>query len=179
MVKHLSVQSALSHAHPDVTKLLLRFPNLHLVPEDTLSEFSLLARKEWKSTDDPVSFWAEVSIDTDSGGNKRFKNISSLALAMFSLPFSNAAIERVFSMMSIVKCKLRNRLQCEMVNSILALRYGLMLRGETCCSFTVTAEMLQKFNNSMYENLKSTVNVDENVDVVFSVFANEVDNVDI
>ena len=54
--------------------------------------------------------------------------------------------------MNSVKTKLRNRMQFDMIDSILCTRYGLTLRGEHCHSFTVTQEMLSRFNVNMYHD---------------------------
>lgn len=40
----------------------------------------------------------------------RYKNIIQLVSAFLSVPFSNAAVERVFSIMNVVKNELRNRM---------------------------------------------------------------------
>ena len=45
---------------------------------------------------DPVAFWLELELDVNAVGQSRFKAISGIALAILSLPFSNAAVERVF-----------------------------------------------------------------------------------
>ena len=84
---------------------------------------------EWKSISyiqwpqecfkDIVSFWAEVNEYTNSSGEKKFPNISALALSLLSLPFSNASIERIFSQMNVVHTDLRNRLQVRSVEALL------------------------------------------------------------
>ena len=82
---------------------------------------------------------------------------------MLTLPFSNAAVETVFSVMSIVKPNLRNRLICETVASIITVRYGLKLRGEKCSGMKISTEMMKCFNVSMYD-LKTSDNDDNGTD---------------
>ena len=61
----------------------------------------------------------------DSSGICRFENIFKFAKAMLSLPFSDACVERIFLQLhSIVKNKLRNRMQCKLLNAVLQVRYG-------------------------------------------------------
>lgn len=64
-------------------------------------------------------FWAEINELTDASGSQRFGNISKLVLGLLSLPFSNAAVERAFSIVNIIKDKLRNRMSVKMVEGVL------------------------------------------------------------
>lgn len=52
--------------------------------------------------------------------------------------------------MALVKNKLRNRLVCETVESILSVRYGLKFIGETPASFDAPREMLKLFTSEIY-----------------------------
>ena len=114
---------------------------------------------------DAASFWFEGLAEKTTVGASRFKNIAEFALAMLTLPFSNAIVERVFSLMNVVKNKLRNRMQCEMLDSILMVRSGLDWRGETCRKMEVTKEMLSKFNAGIYVTVNSE-STEENNDIV-------------
>ena len=109
------------------------------------NEWQALCLKEWSQDcmKDVVSFWAEVNEKRNSVGQQRFSNISSLALALLSLPFSNASVERIFSQMNVVHNKLRNRLVVRSVEAILQIRYGLKLRNETCVTFEPPIDMIK------------------------------------
>jgi len=72
-------------------------------------------------------------------------------LNALSTPVSNAVVERVFSQVTAIKTKYRNRLSLKMLDAILRIRLNLHLRGTCCNSFTVTASMLERLNNSMYK----------------------------
>ena len=81
---------------------------------------------------------------------------------------------RLFSIMNVVRTKLRNRMQCEMVDSILCVRYGLMLREDTCHTFTVAQDMLSRFNIDMYRDDKTARPVeDSDYDDAYSVLLQE------
>uniref|UniRef100_A0A915HKL3 HAT C-terminal dimerisation domain-containing protein n=1 Tax=Romanomermis culicivorax TaxID=13658 RepID=A0A915HKL3_ROMCU len=54
---------------------------------------------------DVVEFWLKVHNNTDTAGNSRFMNISTFALNLLSLPFSNASVERAFSAMALSRPK--------------------------------------------------------------------------
>ena len=124
------------------------------------TEWNSLGFEEWPKTclSSTVSFWAEVSSKTNSTGEKTYPNMSSLALALLSLPFSNASVERLFSQMNIVHSKLRNRLLVRSVEAILQIRYGLRLESRTCVSFIPCDEMVKNFGAK-----DSPTNEDEDV----------------
>lgn len=86
----------------------------------------------------------------DAAGRRSFEDLGTFALALLSLPLSNADVERVFSQQNIIKTKTRNRLDVSTVESILNVRYGLKLRGESCTNFMPSRDMFDRFNNSMY-----------------------------
>lgn len=98
----------------------------------------------------------------DAGETKRFENISKLVLALLSLPFSNASVECAFSIMNIVKDKLRNKMSIAMVQAIMHVRLTLNI---DCCDFEPTSTMLKRFNSETIY-----INVDENDVAVLDVF---------
>lgn len=115
-VSLLTPQIATSQVKPTLTLFLQMFQREEVYGNKTEaeSEWHNLHHKEWRNTLSSVSFWAEVNNDLDAGGNKRFAAISKFALAVLSMPLSNATVERAFSIYSIIKNKLRNRLSLEM-----------------------------------------------------------------
>ena len=90
-----------------------------------------------------------------SGEIPLFPEISRLVSALICLPISNATVERVFSVMSAVKTKLRNILAIPMVESILTVRYRLKRRGENCVTMKILPEMLALFNVNMYDHKRA------------------------
>ena len=74
---------------------------------------------------------------------------------LLSLPRSNATVERLFSIMGVIKNKLRNSLAILMVEVVLSTRPGLNRRGETSASMTILPEMMQRFNVSMYDHKRN------------------------
>ncbi|KYN09646.1 hypothetical protein ALC57_18166 [Trachymyrmex cornetzi] len=86
----------------------------------------------------------------DSAGNYRFKNVGRLALALLSLPISNATVERMFSMYNVIKNQIRNRLSLDIMQAILMVRYYLKIDNISCVNFKPTEAMIKKFNVSMY-----------------------------
>ncbi|KYN07065.1 hypothetical protein ALC62_01976 [Cyphomyrmex costatus] len=82
-------------------------------------------------------------------GQKQFGNIARFVLAMLCFPFSNVSVERLFSMMNIIKNKLRNRIAVKTTNAIMRIRCNMPQGG--CVNFEPTVNMLKKFNSeNMY-----------------------------
>lgn len=112
------------------------------------NEWHALCLEQWpqECLNDVISFWAEVNEQRNSMNQKRFSNIASLALALLSLPFSSASVERIFSQMNVVHSKLRNRLNVRSVEALLQIKYGLKLQSQTCVNFEHTSDMIKNFS---------------------------------
>ncbi|CAH1108743.1 unnamed protein product [Psylliodes chrysocephalus] len=135
-----------------------------------VSEWNALHRVEWEHPEIAESFWVEVSENKNALDENRFERISKLALALLSLPFSNAAVERAFSLANFIKKKLPNRLAISSADSIIRLRFHLMNNG--CISFVLSENILNKFNANMYNTNKE--NREEN-EAILNIFA-EINN---
>jgi hypothetical protein len=97
-------------------------------------------------------FWCGVSRLTTCTNVEAFPNISALALMLQLLPISNAVVEQSFSQVTIVKTKVRNRLNVDMLSSLLIIRSYLMWRNNCCLHFEPSQGMLDDFNVNMYDN---------------------------
>ena len=64
---------------------------------------------------------------------------------------SNAVVERMFSHISCIKTKFRNRLSMVMLDAILRVRNDLIMKGGCCKEFKVTDKMLSFFSSDMYK----------------------------
>ncbi|XP_030761112.1 uncharacterized protein LOC115886173 isoform X2 [Sitophilus oryzae] len=115
--------------------------------------------------DDAVTFWKKVVTQKNAAGELMFKDLSLLAFTFLSLPSSNAVVERTFSIMNLVKCKIRNQMMLNLLNSIMVIRYYFYVRQICCKSFEPTTDMFSKFNSQvMYNNNKTTpLKLSENV----------------
>lgn len=71
---------------------------------------------------DIVTFWSNVYDVKTGAGKQVFPDLARFVLAALSLPLSNAVVERLFSVLGIVKCKLRNKLSMEMLDALLRIR---------------------------------------------------------
>ncbi|KAK2174136.1 hypothetical protein NP493_826g01025 [Ridgeia piscesae] len=94
---------------------------------DLQQEWARIGTVSWTTQQDTEDFWIDVVTHTDASGEQDFQHLGGFILSLLSLPFSNAAVEWVFSTMNIVKTKLRNRMQQDSLEKILHVR-GYMSR---------------------------------------------------
>lgn len=98
----------------------------------------------------PERLWICLLNHKNAGGQHVCKELAEFAIRALSLPISNATVERVFSIMNIVKTKLRNRMQLPMLQAITRIRLHLSVRKMCCTNFRPTVEMLKMHNSKMY-----------------------------
>lgn len=87
---------------------------------------------------DTYSFWPIVAQHKNAGGSLAFNTIASYGLKFLSLPMSNAAVERIFSIMNATKTKVRNRMNTEMLNSLLIIKSHFYANNYCCEKFVCT-----------------------------------------
>ena len=101
-----------------------------------------------------LEFWSNVA-SLKNGENQVFPHLARLASVLVCLPISNATVERLFSIMGVIKTKLRNSLAISMVDGVLATRYGIKHRGETCANISILPGMMERFNQNMYDHVRA------------------------
>jgi len=80
-----------------------------------------------------------------------FKDLAAYALNCLITPISNAAVERMFSLVTACKTKPRNRMQVTRLDSIVKIRSELLFSKICCKDFVPCAAMLQCFkSNTVY-----------------------------
>lgn len=73
-------------------------------------------------TIDIVFFWSCILSLKDASGRHPFKELALFVLKCLTLPISNAIVERIFSFMSALKTKQRNKIQIDMLSALLTVR---------------------------------------------------------
>ena len=144
----------------ELTRLATRFPNIgHDVDglNKEIRQLKLLDIPE-DVVKDPVKFWDVINGYKDAAGELRFRNLPQLALSLYSLPYSNAEVERIFSKMNYFKNKMRNRISSPTLDALIRIE-GLRWRKEECHNFTVTNDMKSKFNTSMVYQISNKDNL--------------------
>ena len=89
---------------------------------------------------DTEEFWRGVL------QHKSFKDLAVYALTCLVTPISNATVERVFSLVTCIKTRPRNRMQLDMLDALVRIRTQLILSGKCCVDFQITPRMLENYN---------------------------------
>lgn len=128
MMQTLMPLNALADAKPWITALAPRFKNVTI--DDVQREWQALCYSEKLKPDlSPVEFWANTMNETNVLGEPKYSYVSRLALALLSLHFSNAVVERAFSELAIVKTKHRNKLHVPTKAAIMTIHFDLLRRN--------------------------------------------------
>ncbi|XP_064082008.1 uncharacterized protein LOC135198395 [Macrobrachium nipponense] len=105
---------------------------------------------------DAVLFWVGVKSYQNSIGDHPFHELASYCLTCLITPVSNAMVERIFSHVSLVKTKVRNRMGVNMLDAIIRIKCHLLLRNLCCRDFIVTNEMMKLCTSNIYSSETKT-----------------------
>ena len=115
-------------------------------------QYRKISHVNWKETEtfetgtiprETVEFWSKVRNFKTVQGQFAFRDLADYCLTCLSLPFANAFVERVFSLVTYVKNKQRNRMSTKNLN--------LNSRKKCCKDLKVSQSMLNKFSTeNMY-----------------------------
>ncbi|EEC01100.1 hypothetical protein IscW_ISCW001050 [Ixodes scapularis] len=111
-----SVENALKMVQGSITQLAAQFLSDEAVSACE-AQWRNLRHVKWCSTKSTEKLWADVGTYKGARWENPFPELSSLAMTVLSLPFSNASTEKCFSDMNIVKSELRNRLDFDTLNA--------------------------------------------------------------
>lgn len=99
-------------------------------------------------------FWIDVYKYTDACGRFIFQELAEVILKMLTIPTSNAVVERMFSSLTLIKTRIRNKLKTPMLESLLRIRTHFQAYEKCCTTFQPSTEMLTRFkSNIMYEQV--------------------------
>ncbi|KYM93750.1 hypothetical protein ALC62_15647 [Cyphomyrmex costatus] len=87
--------------------------------------------------------WKKILEFKDCSEEQMFPNLEIIVEAVFSLPHSNAEAERIFSIVTDVKNKKRNRLSVETISAICIARSSFQAEGTNCINFEVDSRHLE------------------------------------
>ena len=111
--------------------------------EAAQGQFMKIHLIDWTNSTDTEKFWTEVHKYRNSSGFNPFKELSEHAISMLILPHSNAHVERLFSSMNHVKSKSRNRMELQLLGSLLTIKFGLMRHKKCCHNYELPANVIQ------------------------------------
>lgn len=92
-------------------------------------------------------FWYCISSMKDYSDTYLYQNIYKLAKSCLSLSHSNAEVERIFSIVTDVKTKKRNRIGDDTLNSVAVIRSAFGAKNINCLNFEVTKKHLALHNS--------------------------------
>lgn len=153
-LKALDPQSVLKKTVPSVAPLVSLFS--HLVPENEINEMD----REWRllrNTEldvqpdiDVYSFWDKVSNLNKGDDTPLFPLVANFMKKLLCLPHSSASVERVFSLVNLMKTKVRNSLNTETLNGMLHAKKT--FEYSSAHTFQVTKSHLDLMNDNIYSN---------------------------
>lgn len=137
---------------PSLTDLVTAVPRIYE------SNVVQLLDNEWRNLDatnlayilpncNIVDFYNKIGEITDEEGNFMFKHLCKFIMQILSLPTSNADAERLFSKLTLMKTKTRNRLQLPSINALILVSETVKAQG-SCIDFMPTQTMLNIIKES-------------------------------
>ena len=137
----------------------------HLLQDSSLTleqQYRKLLHQNWakesvfggKIPEDTVAFWIGIAKYQNMLGNHPFKDLALYVLSCLSSPVSNAVDECIFSHMTSIKTKQRNRMETHMFQSIIKIKTWLHFLGKCYQGMKVTPKMLNLFCSNMYCDAK-------------------------
>ena len=135
-----------------ISDIAARFSTISGDPDEVEREWVALHRDELTQDgagQDREQFWAGMSEICMANGEKKYQHVSDLAMAILSTPVSNASVERLFSVMNVVKCKQRNAMGIDMLEAILTVRSYLANFRQSCVTYEVSDRMLAAFRSDV------------------------------
>ena len=89
------------------------------------------------------SFWKEVAMANNFSDEKQFEQLERLVDIVLSLPHSNAEAERIFSIVTDVKTKKRNKISTKCLNAICQVRSAFQRNQNDCRTFEVNEKHIE------------------------------------
>ncbi|KAK3914311.1 CYFIP-related Rac1 interactor B [Frankliniella fusca] len=119
-------------------------------------------------------FWARIGKITHPEGTPKFKDLSDFVLDVLSLPHSNADVKRIFSKITLIRTKLRNKLVSHTVEGLCLASQCVKLNGKCCCEFEPSQEMYKAMSSStLYQREKGPQPQNAGIDALMSTEGDE------
>ena len=88
-----------------------------------------------------VHFYQQLSLVMNQNDEPLFKNLSTFALRILSLPVSNTDAERLFSKINLIKTDVRNKLHTKSLAALTVISEAVK-EQESCYTFTPSDAMM-------------------------------------
>ncbi|CAH1969775.1 unnamed protein product [Acanthoscelides obtectus] len=134
-----------------IALLAFLFPNLVNDINTLDREFRHLKFSNFDFSLDETEFWKEVRNAKRGDNSLIFPELANFVNVLFALPHSSASVERLFFEINLNKTKMRNKLGSKTMNGILHSERLISLNNDSCFNFSVTEDIINRHNNSMYK----------------------------
>ncbi len=126
------------------------FPQSPAKQAELLEICEQVQRSKWLASD-TGGFWMEVHHAENASGENPYKELTEGVVKILCLPISNGEIERVFSQVSVIKDKKRNRMHTDLLEAVLFCKFGLRRLETKVEEFSPPAELCKYTGSSHYD----------------------------
>ena len=135
LVEFVLPENAVKCCPPSLQELFVKFPYLTGVADKMLVDAewrkqALEESSEINKDESSLQFWQNRLSTCTFDGKLKYANLMKVIGCIMSIPSSNAAVERRFSLLKLVKTDTRNSLKRESLVGLLHTKEG--LRAESC-----------------------------------------------
>ena len=146
---------------------LASLPMQHLINEKIAeidNQYRSILSVDWKETNvfkdgiptEAVSFWSGVLEYQNLLGNSTYHDLATYALACLTTPTSNAVVERMFSYVTGVKTKSRNKLSSSLLEAIVRIRTHLYFLEASAARTLCQAKECLSFSRRTFIKTRTT-----------------------
>ena len=141
-----------------LSPLAMRFPNFVPSVQVLDDEWRKLrfADIPFDHTDLPIDeFWGRLNLITDGSEVPLFGTVCKFMKCLLALPHSSADAERLFSAVTLIKTKSRNRLGTDTVSALLLAKEGVkdVSPSEDCTKFCPPPKMIELMDSENLYNM--------------------------
>ena len=148
---------------PSLPHELFTFPYLADVADLVSADLewrkqSLEESTELAPDESSIVFWQKRLNAKNMDGSLKYPNLRKIVISMMSLPFSNASVERIFSLLNLIKTQSRNALKRETLVGLMHTHGGMKARNIHAHQMKLDAEFLRMVKGVKSDATDSDVN---------------------
>ncbi len=148
LVEFLIPSNAVKCSPSSLHELFTTFPYLADVADLVSADLewrkqSLEEPTELTPDESPTIFWRKRLNAKTMNGSLKYPNLRKVVISMMSLSFSNASVERVFSLLNLIKTQARNTLKRETLVGLMHTHEGMKARNIHAHEIKLDVEFLR------------------------------------
>ena len=98
-------------------------------------------------------YWQTIFKEKNAAGNQLYPNLCKVISVLFSYPFSNASVERVFSQLKLIKRDHRTSLKQESLLALIRSKLGMQQEGTRVAASLIPSKDMLKLHSRMKANV--------------------------